>query len=204
MECPAGSLKGRDADTCLIKNEGWHARPDLVAQQAQGGLTPAHRARPLRRGATLCTHDLIPVDTMTGSFKLTRKYLFPASAVIHRRPNDAGEIAWDFNLPAFESTYLASAQATNEVSQLQKHILSGSGLRRSSLYAALIVWRKQNYCETNVTVSNDFFDNCSSLVSLFVQDDSFKPNPFKKSRHCFTSAIIVTMNNKDLTRKLSF
>ncbi len=141
---------------------------------------------------------------MTGSFKLTRKCLFPAPAAIHRLPNHTGEIAWNFHRPAFESTYLVSAQATNEVPQLQKHILTGSGLRRSSFYAALIVWRKQNYCETNVTVSNHFFDNRSSLVSLFVQDDGFKPDSLKKSCHCFTSTIIVTMNNKDLTRKLSF
>jgi len=51
---------------------------------------------------------------------------------------------------------------------------------------------------------NHFFDNCSSLVSLFVQDDGFKPDSLKKSSHCFTSTIIVTMNNKNLARKLSF
>ena len=131
---------------------------------------------------------------MTGSFKLTRECLFPAPAAIHRLPNDTGEIAWDFHRPAFESTYLISAQSANEVSQLQKHILTGSWLRRSSFYAALIVWRKQNYCETNVTVSNDFFDNRSPLISLFVQDNSFKPYSLKESRYCFASAIIVTMN----------
>jgi len=35
------------------------------------------------------------------------------------------------------------AQATNEESKLQKHILSYSGLVCSVLYAALVIWSKQ-------------------------------------------------------------
>jgi uncharacterized protein (DUF736 family) len=34
----------------LIERRGRHARPDLVAQQAQGGLTAAHRAPPIAAG----------------------------------------------------------------------------------------------------------------------------------------------------------
>src|SRR4051812_23997658 len=139
---------------------------------------------------------------MAGRIQLPAQSLFPASTVVHLFPDDADIVAGQLDFAAFKRTNLVASEMTDEVSELEQHVLPRPRFQFSLPYAtALVISREQHHGKPNIAVRLDLLDNSATAVCLLMQDDWFEANLFEEASHGLTGALIVTVNHEHTARK---